>query len=79
MLPKKSSGLQVKDALHAEDIFALNQVPGVEITREKHGGFAVNDLMLELSHFIDEDVINRVEMQMMSDKLKKDWDLPEHF
>jgi hypothetical protein len=27
-----------------------------------HKNFALNDLILEMSHFIDEDLVNRVEM-----------------
>ena len=61
MLPKTHSEMQVGNALTAEDIFALNQVPNVEIDRKKHGSYALNDLVLELSHFIDDDIINRVE------------------
>jgi hypothetical protein len=66
-------------ALSNEDMFALNQIPNVKLDRKKHGGYAVSDLVLELSHFIDDEVVNRVEMQMMSDRLIKDWDLPENF
>lgn len=39
----------------------------------------MNDLVLELSHFLDEEVINKVEMELLSDKLRKDWDLPSDF
>lgn len=35
--------------------------------------------MLELSHFLDEEVVNRVEMEVMSDRLRKEWDLPQEF
>lgn len=35
----------------------------------KHRNFAINDLVLELSHFLDEEVINKVEMQIMSKKI----------
>ena len=47
--------------------------------REKHGNYALNDLVLELSHFLDEEVINRVEMEVLSSKLTKDWGLPKDF
>lgn len=60
-------------------MFALNQIPNVKLDRKKHGEYAVSDLVLELSHFIDDEVVNRIEMQMMSDRLIKDWDLPENF
>lgn len=42
-----------------------------------HGNYALNDLIVELSHFLDEDIINRVETQMLSNKIKKDWNLPK--
>jgi len=61
MLPKTHSKMQLGDALTAEDIFSLNQVSNVEIDRSQHGSYAVNDLVLELSHFLDEEIINRVE------------------
>jgi hypothetical protein len=78
MLPASATSLTLKD-LTGEDLFALNQVPNVQLSRKDHGNFAVNDLVLELSHFLDEDVVNRVELQLMSDRLKKDWGLPENF
>ena len=65
--------------MSAEDIFALNQIPNVELCREKHGKFALNDLVLELSHFLDDEVINRVEMEVLSSKLTSDWGLPKDF
>ena len=61
MLPKYHSKLQIGEALSAEDIFALNQVPNVEIDRQLHGSYALNDLVLEISHFLDEEIVNRVE------------------
>ena len=35
--------------------------------------------MLEVSHFLDEDLINRVETQMLSNRIRKDWNLPKSF
>ena len=52
--------------LSAEDIFSLNQIPGVHISRDNHGKYALNDLVLELSHFLDDELINRVEMEVLS-------------
>jgi len=78
MLPDIATSMTLKD-ISAEDMFALNQVPNVQLSRKDHGNFAVNDLVLELSHFLDEDVVNRVELQLMSNRLKKQWGLPEHF
>jgi len=39
----------------------------------------LNDLLLELSHFIDDDFVNRIEMQMMSNRIKEEWKLPDDF
>ena len=39
----------------------------------------MNDLVLELSHFLDDEVINRVEMEVLSSKLSQDWGLPKDF
>jgi hypothetical protein len=52
MIPSKSSATRV-DSLKAEDFYTLNQINGVEFTREKHGAYALNDLVLELTHFLD--------------------------
>lgn len=79
MLPKGYSKSTLNEALSAEDIFTFNQIPNVEIDRAEHGQFAVNDLVLELSHFIDDEVVNRVEVQMMSDRIKQEWSLPKSF
>merc|ERR1712166_1728419 len=79
MVPASFTNLNIGDALSAEDIFTVNQIPNVEIDRKKHGGFALNDLILELSHFLDEEVINRVDMDIMSSRIREEWDLPKDF
>lgn len=79
LLPKNYSLTKLGDALCAEDIFALNQIPNVEINRKQHTNFSVNDLVLELGHFLDEEVVNRVELQVLSERIKKEWELPESF
>ena len=55
--------------LSAEDIFSLNQIPNVDLNMKAHGQYALNDLVLELSHFLDDEVINRLEMEILSTKL----------
>jgi hypothetical protein len=62
MLPHTYSKSALGKAMTAEDMYAFNQIPHVELEREKHGQYAINDLVLELSHFIDDEVVNRVEM-----------------
>jgi hypothetical protein len=61
MLPSAPSKLSIGTALSAEDIFALNQVPLVDITRKDHSNYAINDLILEMGHFLDEEIVNRIE------------------
>ncbi len=36
-------------------------------------------MIVELSHFIDEEVVNKVEVEMFSDKMKKEWKLSKDF
>lgn len=79
MVPRQNSSLSIADGLFAEDLFALNQVPGVELDIKKHGKFALNDVVLELSHFIDDDFANRVELALVSERIRKEWELPEGF
>ena len=76
MVPATYSKSSIGNTLTAEDIFALNQIPNVDLSREAHGQFALSDLVLEASHFLDEEVVNRLEMQILSQKVKEDWNLP---
>lgn len=78
MVPRTHSKQAIED-LSEEDLFTLNEIPNVEFDLEHHGEFALNDLVLELSHFLDEEVINRVEMEILSSKLTADWGLPKDF
>lgn len=34
---------------------------------------------MELSHFLDEEVVNKVETEVMSDRLRKEWGLSKDF
>jgi hypothetical protein len=78
MIPSKSSATRV-DSLKAEDFYTLNQINGVEFTREKHGAYALNDLVLELTHFLDRDLVRNVELTCLEEKLKKEWQLGSEF
>lgn len=49
------------------------------LERDSHGVFALNDLIVELSHFLDEEVVNKVETELFSDKLKSEWGLSKDF
>ena len=77
MVPKHASQLAMSN-LSAEDMFALNQVPNVKLSKE-HSKYAMSDLVLEMSHFLDEDLVNRVEVQLVSERLRKEWGLPASF
>lgn len=44
-----------------------------------HGKFSLNDLVVELSHFLDEEVVNKVETEMFSERMKKEWGLSKDF
>jgi hypothetical protein len=78
MVPQIPTKLTVED-LDAKTLYALNSVSKVSIEREKHGQFSVSDLVVELSHFLDEDVVNKVETEIFSDKLRKEWGLSKDF
>jgi len=60
-------------------MYALNSISKVQINRDKHGGYALNDIVLELSHFLDEEVVNKVETEIYSDRLRKEWGVSKDF
>lgn len=78
MLPSAPTKLTIGD-VDAKSLYALNSISRVSLERERHGGFSLNDLVLELSHFIDEEVVNKVETELFSDKLRKEWGLSKDF
>lgn len=78
MLRPNFSQSKISD-LTGDDIFTLNQIPNVKLNRLTHRDCSVNDLVLELSHFIDDETVNRVELSMISDRIKQQWDLPKDF
>lgn len=78
MVPKEPSKLTLND-VDAKSFYALNSISRVGIERERHGQYALNDLVLELSHFLDEDVLNKVETEVFSSRLRKEWGLSNDF
>jgi coproporphyrinogen III oxidase-like Fe-S oxidoreductase len=48
LVPAKPTTLRIKD-LSNNDIRQFNELPRVELKRELHGDFALNDLLLEVS------------------------------
>ncbi|CDW84758.1 UNKNOWN [Stylonychia lemnae] len=78
LLPEKPSKLSLND-VDAQSLYALNSITKVQFDREQHGQYALNELVLELSHFLDEEVINKVETEVYSDRLRKDWGISNDF
>ena len=65
--------------IDAKNYYALNAIPKVQLDRDMHGKFSLNDLVLELSHFLDEEVVNKVETEIFSERLRKEWGLSPEF
>ena len=78
MLPAAHTKLTIGD-VDAKSLYALNSISRVQLERERHGAFSLNDLVVELSHFLDEEVVNKVETEIFSDKLRNDWGLSKEF
>jgi hypothetical protein len=78
MLPASHTKLTIGD-VDAKSLYALNSISRVHLERDRHGAFSLNDLVLELSHFLDEEVVNKVETEMFSDKLRREWGLSKEF
>lgn len=78
MVPETPSNLKF-DQLSPEDLYVLNNLPGVAFDRTKHGNYAVNDLVLELAHLVDRDTIKKVELTVLQNKLKNEFELDDAF
>ena len=50
MLPAAHTKLTIGD-VDAKSLYALNSISRVQLERERHGAFSLNDLVVELSHF----------------------------
>lgn len=69
LVPEKPTNLTI-DCLSADDMFTLNSVPKVHLTRETHGKFALNDLCVELSQIIDHKTVRNVELSCLESELQ---------
>ncbi len=78
MLPSGPTKLTIGD-IDAKSLYALNSISRVQLERERHGAYSLNDLVVELSHFLDEEVVNKVETEMFGDKLRNEWGLSKEF
>ncbi len=78
MVPQNSTKLTIGE-VEAKSLYALNSVSRVAFERERHGKYSLSDLVVELSHFLDEDVVNKIETEIFSDRLRKEWGLSPDF
>ena len=78
MVPATESRLDIS-SMSPEDMYSLNSIPNVELKREVHGAYALNDVVLELSHFLDTDTLKNVELTCLEDSLRKEWELNHDF
>ena len=78
MVPDAPARLPLS-AISADDLYALNTLPGVSINRVNHGEFALNELVLELSHMIDRDTIRKTELKLLEKTLKSEFNLSDDF
>ena len=77
-MPSSPTKLAMKD-VEAKSYYALNSISRVTMDRDLHGNFSLSDLVVELSHFLDEEVVNKVETEVFSDRLRKEWGLSKDF
>ena len=78
MVPESSTKLTIGE-IEAKSLYALNSVSRVSFERERHGQYSLSDLVVELSHFLDEDVVNKIETEVFSERLRKEWGLSPGF
>lgn len=78
MVPVTPTKLTIGE-VEAKSLYALNSVSRVSFERERHGLYSLSDLVVELSHFLDEDVVNKIETEIFSDRLRKEWGLSPDF
>lgn len=78
MVPASPSQLTLGD-MDPNDVYALNSIPRVSFDPSTQAGYAVNDIVLELSHLLDPETLRKVELTMLEDTLKREWNLQEAF
>lgn len=64
LVPSKPSSLSLSD-LDADDFFTLNSIPQVQLIREKHGDYALNDLCVEVAQVLDRETVRNVELSCL--------------
>ena len=79
MVPSQPTRLSLAEALSPEDVYALNSLPRVHIDDEQKRAIALNDLLLELSHFVDGETVRKVELGLLENQLRADWQFSDDF
>ena len=59
LLPAKPTDRKIVD-MDAKTFYALNSLANVSFNRELHGEYSINEIVLELSNFLDEEVVDKV-------------------
>jgi len=78
MVPPSHSRIKIEQFSPA-DFYTLNSLANVEFLRDTHGQYSANEIFLELSHILDEEVVDKTQMEILSQSLKVTWGLPEDF
>lgn len=79
LVPEQPSTMSLAEALSPEDFYALNSLPRVSIEKEQREAIALNDLVLELGNFVDPETVRKVELGLLEENLKKEWELADDF
>ena len=78
MVPNSPSSIKISN-LSPNDIYALNCIPKVHLDQKKHGDYALNDLVLEMSHLVERSTVRNIDLGILEDSLKTEWDLGQNF
>ena len=76
MVPNDPSHIKIGD-LNQTDIQNINNVKYVDVTGLND--YAVNDIILELNHFLDDKTIKEIEKEVFIENRKNEWGLPSDF
>ena len=79
LVPSEPSKLSLAEALTPEDFYGLNSLSRVDINVDQAHEIALNDLILELSHFVDTETVRKVELGLLEEKLRQKWKLADDF
>ena len=79
LVPSRPSNISLADALSPEDFYMLNSLPRVDISAPERERISLNDLVMELSLFVDSETVRQVELGLLEENLKKEWKLRDDF